>query len=504
MFNTDLRARFATLDDELPSHRARAGLTSHAYRVLKSTSTSIGGRPSQAIALPHSTANSSPESPRTSAQSNGSTRPPTPSVAPNNAGHATGTEKLNLTQRFWFALLLAVLACTIVQALVAPTWVQLPAPLRMLADAALLLAVAAAPLWFLLCVPIQRERQAAREEMDRETASLQERLRTHDLNVRLAAALDIAEDEDAVMRIAHQALNVAADGAPAQMLLADSPEAPMRHSLHDGWQSEEGRCFIERPSHCPVVRRGMGTVFEDSLILSACSGLRGPISNNCAAACTPVTVSGSGVGIVRALGPAGDPGLYRLLQSLNTAAHHVGARLAVVRSISASAREAATDPLTGAANRRSGEARLAELAQQPDGFVLAMIDIDHFKEINDSHGHDVGDRALKVLVGVIRDGIRRDDMLCRYGGEEFLLILPTLDTSRVVALLQRCRTELARACTRASVPVFTISAGVADAPNANPALQMRNADAALYRAKEAGRDRVVCAAETDAEGMAAS
>ncbi|MCC7256237.1 MAG: GGDEF domain-containing protein [Dokdonella sp.] len=401
-------------------------------------------------------------------------------------------------RRFWLILALIAVTYAVVRALVAPPWAELALPWRVAMDAGLLL-VLVAPAMFFLYASMRSEAIAARDAIDRENATLHERLRAHDLNVRLTAALDMAEDEDSVMRIARQAMTLATDGAPTQMLLADSRESVMRHDLREGWASDAGRCFIERPSDCPAVRRGMGTVFEDSLILSACQGMRGPMERNCAAACTPITVAGTGVGVLRALGPAGDPGLYRMLQSLNTAAHHVGARLSVVRSISASAREAATDPLTGAANRRSGEARLAELVQQSVGYVLAMVDIDFFKKINDGHGHEVGDRALKLLVEVLRGCIRRDDLLCRYGGEEFLLVLPGVDVGAAVAMLQRCRSELPMACSRAGLPAFTISAGVADAPNSNPTQQMRAADAALYRAKETGRDRVLCASDAHVE-----
>ena len=411
---------------------------------------------------------------------------------------------MTLMRRFWATLAAVVAGYLVLQALLATPLLAVAGPWRALLESGLLLALAAAPVWFLLCLPMLREIRAARETFERESSTLHERLRAHDLNVRLTAALDMAEDEDAIIRIARQALTMASDGAPAQLLLADGPDSAMRHDLAEGWTSDEGRCYVERPSDCPAVRRGMGTVFEDSLVLSACRGMRGPMPSQCGAACTPVTVAGTGVGVVRALGSSGDPIMYRLLQSLNTVAHHVGARLVTVRSISASAREAATDPLTGAANRRSDEARLAKLAQQPDGYVLAMIDVDHFKKINDANGHDVGDRVLKLLVEVIRGCIRRQDMLCRYGGEEFLLILSGIEMDSAVALLQRFRAELVPACSRAGLPAFTISAGVADAPNANPAQQVRAADAALYRAKEAGRDRVVCASGATGEAPSES
>lgn len=422
----------------------------------------------------------------------------------NAASRASRDPSMTLMRRFWTTLAAVVAGYLVLQALLATPLLAVAGPWRALLESGLLLALAAAPVWFLLCLPMLREIRAAREAFERESSTLHERLRAHDLNVRLTAALDMAEDEDAIIRIARQALTMASDGAPAQLLLADGPDSAMRHDLAEGWTSDEGRCYVERPSDCPAVRRGMGTVFEDSLVLSACRGMRGPMPSQCGAACTPVTVAGTGVGVVRALGSSGDPIMYRLLQSLNTVAHHVGARLVTVRSISASAREAATDPLTGAANRRSGEARLAELAQQPDGYVLAMIDVDHFKKINDANGHDVGDRVLKLLVEVIRGCIRRQDMLCRYGGEEFLLILSGIEMDSAVALLQRFRAELVPACSRAGLPAFTISAGVADAPNANPTQQVRAADAALYRAKEAGRDRVVCASGATGEAPSES
>lgn len=415
-------------------------------------------------------------------------------VNASTTANPTDTRFIRLDRRFWLILSLIAVVYALVRALVIPPWAHLALPWQVAMDAGLLLVLVAPALYFLYSA-MRREATSMRETLDRENANLHERLRAHDLNVRLTAALDMAEDEDSVMRIARQAMTLATDGAPAQLLLADTRESNMRHDLLEGWSSDAGRCFIERPSDCPAVRRGMGTVFEDSLILSACQGMRGPMDSKCAAACTPITVSGTGVGVLRALGPAGDPGLYRLLQSLNTAAHHVGARLSVVRSISASAREAATDPLTGAANRRSGEARLSELTQHQKNYVLAMIDIDYFKKINDGHGHDVGDRALKLLVEVLHGCIRRDDLLCRYGGEEFLLVLPGADVAAAMSMLQRCRAELPMACSRAGLPTFTISAGIADAPNSNPTQQMRAADAALYRAKESGRDRVLCAVE---------
>ncbi|MBK7042976.1 MAG: diguanylate cyclase [Rhodanobacteraceae bacterium] len=397
-------------------------------------------------------------------------------------------------RRLWFVLLAVITAHAFVTALF---WSWLPlsgwAP-QLFSSSVVLLTLIVPAFWFGIYRPITRSFATAREGARRDLDALQERLRVHDLDVRLTAALNIAEDETAVLRIAHQALAIATDGAPAQLLLADSSDGQIRHSLVVGNLGDDARCVINRPCDCPLVRRGMGTVFEDSMVLSACRGLNGPIAADCAAACTPITVSGNGVGMVRALGTSGDPTLYRLLQSLNTAAHHIGSRLSVIRSMAASERKAATDPLTGAANRRSAEQRLDELVHSGGSYAVVMIDIDHFKLVNDRHGHEVGDRALKLLVGTMRPLMRGEDLLCRYGGEEFLLVLPSADAVAAGELMQRVRNALPGACVHDGVPVFTISAGIASERNgSNPQVQLRAADQALYQAKRDGRDRVVLA-----------
>lgn len=394
------------------------------------------------------------------------------------------------TRRVVAALIAAVLVHVVLSLALTESIVRLSAPLRLLAEAAMVLAAIGLPVWLFVGRPGELDKQALLATHAKEMEIVVERQRIHDLNVRLTNALEIAEDEDAVLRIARQALAVAADGAPAQLLLADAPDAPMRHSLVEGDLPDAARCYIERPCDCPSVRRGMGMVYEDSLVLSACRGLKGPLTSSCAAACAPITVAGAGVGMVRALGETGDPVLYKLMQSLNTASHHVGARLATVRSMAASARQASTDPMTGAANRRSAEQRLTELVQRRESYTLAMLDIDHFKKINDRFGHDIGDRAIRLLVDTIRLVIRREDLLCRWGGEEFLLVLPGIDAAAAMAMLQRLRSELPGAAARAGLEPYTFSAGVADAPCIDSAAQIRAADAALYRAKADGRDRV--------------
>lgn len=161
---------------------------------------------------------------------------------------------------------------------------------------------------------------------------------------------------------------------------------------------------------------------------------------------------------------------------------------------------AATDSLTGLPNRRSFMERLEravlEARQRPagDGAVL-MLDIDHFKEVNDTWGHAVGDEVLQHVAEVIRQSLRRHDMPGRLGGEEFAALLPDASLENARALAERVRARLERepAQTAAGEVGVTISIGVAHFNGGGARQLLERADEALYAAKSAGRNRVCLA-----------
>ncbi|MBN8489753.1 MAG: GGDEF domain-containing protein [Burkholderiales bacterium] len=160
------------------------------------------------------------------------------------------------------------------------------------------------------------------------------------------------------------------------------------------------------------------------------------------------------------------------------------------------AMRASQDALTGLGNRRYLDEHLPRLlrqaAQQHTELALVLIDIDHFKTINDRFGHRVGDRVLVELAQRLRQGTRSADLIARIGGEEFLIALPETDLHRATEVCERLREQVEHTDWHAhqSGLTVTVSVGLAMAPPHDMATLFDQADRALYRAKQAGRNRV--------------
>jgi len=161
---------------------------------------------------------------------------------------------------------------------------------------------------------------------------------------------------------------------------------------------------------------------------------------------------------------------------------------------------ATTDPLTQVLNRHGLEQRWARLQGEElapgHAQALLVLDIDHFKRVNDSCGHDVGDRVLQELAVLLRRQLRSTDWLVRWGGEEFLVLLPSVRGDHVAALAEGLRNAVESHAFEPGVPApVTVSVGVAlRGPGEDFDALFKRADAALYEAKRAGRNRVVVAA----------
>ena len=166
-------------------------------------------------------------------------------------------------------------------------------------------------------------------------------------------------------------------------------------------------------------------------------------------------------------------------------------------------RIALTDPLTGLPNRRAAEERLQkERARAPrdgHGFALALVDLDHFKMVNDRYGHAVGDEVLKTVTRRFEAGLREGDWVARWGGEEFLFVLHSCTAEEAAGIMERLASQARAAPAQTSVGAIPLSfsAGVAafDANDSDILPMLERIDHALYRAKAEGRDRISMAAQ---------
>lgn len=169
---------------------------------------------------------------------------------------------------------------------------------------------------------------------------------------------------------------------------------------------------------------------------------------------------------------------------------------------------ATIDPLTGVKNRRSMDEELAmaaaSAARTGISYALVLLDVDHFKKINDEHGHSVGDHVLTEMVALIEQNIRKADQLFRFGGEEFVLLMSGVDETGLRAVMHNLQHIMHRFLKHPSGGQVTASFGVALLKNGeSPDDWLARADDALYEAKASGRDQIVYADDVVAQEPAA-
>ncbi len=220
----------------------------------------------------------------------------------------------------------------------------------------------------------------------------------------------------------------------------------------------------------------------------------------------PLLADGKTVGVLNA--ESKQPAAFGAdaIRLLEIVAHQAATVIKATRWFLETARLASTDPLTGLGNRRRFVAELADARRRGERygerFALAIFDLDRFKSVNDSHGHEVGDRLLAAVAQVLDDGLRDSDVVARLGGEEFGAILMHADEAAAREVSERLRRNVAALALpitedadRGNVRA-TMSVGIACYPghDGDDRELFRRADRALYAAKDAGRNRIVVAA----------
>jgi diguanylate cyclase len=177
-------------------------------------------------------------------------------------------------------------------------------------------------------------------------------------------------------------------------------------------------------------------------------------------------------------------------------------------------KQASTDTLTGLASRGSFDERLTELTfthnSEGEGFGRVMLDIDHFKVVNDTHGHLVGDKVLRYAAKTIRNSLRAQDLGARFGGEEFAVLLPQSDLQNCRVLAESIRTamensRLVKSGSDESLSDITLSCGIAIHRPGEPSIELVDrADNALYASKRQGRNRTTDETATEPTNIAHS
>jgi diguanylate cyclase (GGDEF)-like protein len=258
-----------------------------------------------------------------------------------------------------------------------------------------------------------------------------------------------------------------------------------------GWADEHRETLLERGT---VVVDDLAT---DPLLAALPLEERMPFGSMCAA---PLVFRDGLLGVLAALAHGSTVFLPGDTAALSAYATHAAIALSNARLVTRLERQAAEDPLTGLANQRAFYRTCAaefSRAQRAESEVsIVMLDLDHFKVINDAHGHLHGDQVLLAVAEALRRSVRGHDAVARMGGEEFAILLPDAGADAAYDAAERARSAVAQ------VPVadatLSCSAGVATASpaEASPVDLLALADRALYQAKRLGRDRTVTSRST--------
>ncbi len=319
----------------------------------------------------------------------------------------------------------------------------------------------------------------------------------NELETRMQRSLEMARDENSAYTLVGRALQLSAPAHPAELLVADSSRAHFRQAVTSVDDGGPG-CPVMTPGDCPAAIWGQTQVWSSSTALDACPYLRDRPTGECSAVCVPVSISGNTIGVVHATAPDGNPPADDTITRIELIARKVGERVGMLRAFARSETQAHTDPLTGLLNRRSLEEKVRSLVEGGHSYAIAYGDLDHFKQLNDVHGHDAGDQALRLFARVLRDAVRPEDLTARWGGEEFVVVLPDCAVGDAFAVINRLRERLERVQAGSHLPRFRASFGVTvSRPEDTFSVSLEPADGALLKAKSAGRNRVVIAGESD-------
>lgn len=351
---------------------------------------------------------------------------------------------------------------------------------------------------------------AAEKKLRGVNASLQRRMKdlerrshltasTSELVDMLQAALDIEEAREVIDALLPQVFRKLS----GVLYLVDPDTGIYSQATHFG--SRDASWKHAEPHNCWALRRGT----EHHVAPHGRLRCRHLHDVNMTSRCIPLMAQGQTVGllVVAATNNDEEKRLGALSTAIKTVADQIAMAIANVRLRDRLQQQSLRDQLTGLYNRRFFDDWLSKQLSQSkrtgSPLGLALLDLDHFKRFNDTHGHMCADRLLVAFSTMVRSTIRDGDVVCRWGGEEFLMAMPNANAHEVARTLKRVQERLAqleiRDDTGVRVSPTTLSAGIVCSPTHgdNPDELLFTADAALYEAKHQGRDRCIVANQDD-------
>ncbi len=329
-------------------------------------------------------------------------------------------------------------------------------------------------------------RLAQRTRVERARATAERRT---DFEARLQRSMALAVNESAVVESVGHTLAVV--GLPgAELLVAERAGGHLTRTIAP---TVGTGCGVERSADCPALRLRQRLDFPAPDAIDACAFLRARHGEIGQAVCIPVVIADQTLSILRADSPAGEPLTTEQADWIAIVAHNTGEKISGLRAFAHSQHQAATDPLTGLANRRSLEQSVGTRITT-GVYAIVFADIDNFKDLNDTYGHEIGDECLRAFARVLNRATRPGDICTRYGGEEFVVVLPDASNRDAEGVAERTQMLLSAEHQSAHLPPFTVSLGIASTDEATSLEEViRAADHAMFAAKAAGRNQIVTA-----------
>jgi len=349
---------------------------------------------------------------------------------------------------------------------------------------------------------IESELKQAHDDLQRSVLELERRNQEMRLIGEMAELLESCRNLDEAHNVISRRLPLLLRGTRGVLYMIAASRNLLESVSH--WGEPDGSFDkILDPDDCWALRRNKphGMASDESDLI--CKHVE--TENGKSYLCLPMVAHGEIMGLLHVrYGDEAEGARNILAQSALAAAEQLSLILANLRLRETLKNQSIRDPQTGLFNRRYMEdsliRELSRAERTGKTVVVAMVDIDHFKKLNDTYGHTAADAVLREWSEILKAKFRGSDIVCRYGGEEFVIILPDISGDDARQRLEQLRSDLARMVVREEghlIQSVTVSIGVAYYPvhGRNSQSLLQAADHAMYRAKEMGRDRIEVAAE---------